>query len=332
VNLNRFSVLVLLFLAMDGICSLWSAQPAEGWGNNTVARLQAQLLLKMFTGNEGGRQRDLVPFPDAQAFTVKSRDGITIAGWSLRAKKKPLGSVVLIHGFAANSCMYQLPATARWLSDHGWDLCAPDLRFHGLSDDGVTTFGTAESWDISATLDKMEHDRFPRPYLLVGQSLGAMSAQRCAIGDRRVAGAALFMPPAWPWHAIERMPREMGLDGSAWGKGSSKLATVIYETYEKDGCDILNDGDLRNHDPSPSHRPKVLYLMGDRDIYGIEETRQIWGHWYPSERAKSEVWPSQAPRQNKWFITVPNAGHNLPFSWPDKTHNLLADWLQTVIK
>jgi pimeloyl-ACP methyl ester carboxylesterase len=98
--------------------------------------------------------------------------------------------VLLLHGLASNARIWEL--TAPILAQAGFDLIAPDLRGHGLTDKpegdvGFTTYGR----DVLALITTLELER----PLIVGHSWGAALAldyaARFAIGPRAPAGIVL---------------------------------------------------------------------------------------------------------------------------------------------
>ena len=89
--------------------------------------------------------------------------------------------------------MRALPGS-RLAREFGLSLVAHDSRHHGRSGDRSPTFGTAEMWDFQAVLTEAEHRGLPKPFIALGDSLGAMAAQRTAIVDGRVRGAFLRAP------------------------------------------------------------------------------------------------------------------------------------------
>jgi pimeloyl-ACP methyl ester carboxylesterase len=206
-------------------------------------------------------------------------------------------------------------------------VCSFDFRFHGRSGDGIPTFGLAECWDIQATLDEADKYGSPKPYVLIGESLGAMAAQRTAIEDSRISGAVLLHPPAWPWDAI----------GKSIGDFTPLVGKLVNWSYG--GRDVLTEGDIRTKNGHPAHNPKVLYMMGTHDKFDIQKAKQVYDHWYNGIPATWNRWPLDAPQEKKWFVAVDGACHpegppNTPFTvfdWPS-FWPVLDQFLEIVLK
>ncbi len=241
-----------------------------------------------------------------------SRDGVRIRGWWQSQAAKP-GTVIFVHGITIHSFCYveQARLVAR---ETGLAVAAFDLRFHGLSEDAPFTFGTAESWDLRAFLDALEADGARRPFLVIGDSLGGLAAQRAAAEDTRIDGAIFLQSPASPWRAIS------GASGRF-----APLSRFLNSCY---GCDILADGDVRSLDPAKVHRPPVFYVMGERDHFGWESTRQIYDWWGTENAGEIGETPLTAPDRSRWFALVPDAVHDTgrpdcynvwrwPLVWPN---------------
>ena len=188
---------------------------------------------------------------------------------------------------------------------HKLVVCSFDFRHHGRSENAPPTFGEAESWDLAAFLDEADRHGSPKPYILIGESLGAMAAQRLAISDSRISGAVLLHPPAWPWDAVGK-----ALNSWPVVAGAGTLINLAY------GRNILAAGDVRQYPAHPEHQPRLLYVMGDQDHYDWKQTRKIYDHWYSGSPATFNEWPAAKPAERKWFVLIPGAQH--PDNNPDK--------------
>ncbi|MCB0748159.1 MAG: alpha/beta hydrolase, partial [Ignavibacteriae bacterium] len=169
-----------------------------------------------------------------------------------------------------------------------------DFRHHGHSGNAPPTFGAAEARDIMSVLDYAESVNAPKPYILIGESLGALAIQRATIEDNRISGSVLLSSPGWPWDAIGK---QIGL-GVPVGK-------MIDKAY---GYNILTDGDIRRHNSNPPHNPKILYIIGEKDMFDWRQTQKCFNHWYGTEGIIN-VWPKDLLEQNKWFIVAPGLEH-----------------------
>ena len=137
--------------------------------------------------------------PGAQAFTAWTAQGNAIRGWCALPQQPPRATVLIVHGITRNCTLDGIPRWGRLLLRAQCAVVAIDLRGHGHSDDGITTFGVGEASDLRAALDTCISQGMPGPYVVIGGSLGALAAQRAAVDDPRIAGAVLVSMPAWPW-------------------------------------------------------------------------------------------------------------------------------------
>lgn len=247
------------------------------------------------------RQRKTPQGRGYSEFSARSKDGVSIYGWCYRPAS-PRGTLFLLHGFTRHC------GKNEELSKLGIELSkqfelgciAYDARHHGLSENGIPTFGTAEMWDFQSVLNKAERHAFPKPFIVIGDSLGAMTAQRTAMEDKRLRGAFLMHPPVSPYHAIHQTL-------SRHPYPSVFLAQkFIHSQY---GFDIISDGDIRNHKQKSDHRPLLLYIMGDQDHFDYRMTKLAYHHWYPNQSEKHGKIPCQETEARKWFVLIPGASH-----------------------
>jgi pimeloyl-ACP methyl ester carboxylesterase len=245
--------------------------------------------------------------PGAQPFDVTSKDGTAIHGWHWKTGGTPSrGTVFILHGFTEHCVKKHYQKWAlRIREKHGVDLAAFDLRMHGRSGKKFPTFGAAESWDFKAVLDYAEESNWPKPYVALGVSLGAMTAQRTIIEDARLSGAVLIAPPGWPVDAIAKVGQRL-----IFTRAFCRWLSNINGAY---GFDILNDGDRRAHPCSPAHNPRILYIIGDQDFYGWEPAHEVFKHWYPDAPLELNVSPKTKPDALKWFVQAKGFNHPGPF-------------------
>lgn len=232
----------------------------------------------------------------ALAWAAPTSDGMTVRGWAHRPQPCR-GTVLLLHPFTCHSMSPWIVDLATHLRDtFQLATIGLDFRAHGRSDDRFSTFGTAEMWDIQAALAWAGQQSFPEPFILWGESLGAMAAARVTISDTRIRGAFFKSPPAWPARVL------------------ADIFAVVHETDYAAlnmiyGWDIVGDGDIRRHHPEPPHQPLICYTMGEYDHHDIRFTRDVYRHWYHGQRGSFEAWPGDDPQHRTWFVTIPGAGH-----------------------
>lgn len=266
---------------------------------------------------------------EAQAITFRSRDGLRLHGWAHVPAETPVGTVFFCHGYTLHSHHTVYLHYAKHLTKKfNVATLGFDFRHHGLSENAPVTFGSAESLDVRAAMDFADEHGFPKPYVLFGDSLGALAAQRTTIDDERVHAAIIKSCPSSPWEAIQTtfasvdiMPlmkylsQRFKLPVLAIPKLDLTwllpVAALINDLYERD---VLNDGDIVRHIANPKHAPRVLYLMGDQDHYGWERSKIRYDHWYAHEPSTFNIWPADAPNEKKWFVLAPGKAHTFG-SW-----------------
>lgn len=108
---------------------------------------------------------------DAQAWSVRTTDGVTLRGWYLPTKQ-PRHLIVLVHGMW--SSWLEMAALGRDLHRGGYDVLLFDLRGHGQSDSSRLTLGRRERRDIRAVMNWAESVGFSDNRVgWLGYSMGA---------------------------------------------------------------------------------------------------------------------------------------------------------------
>ncbi len=114
----------------------------------------------------------------------RASDGVELKGWWVPAESAH-GTVVLVHGL--NRSRIEMVRKAPFVHEHGWNALIFDLRHHGESGGGATTFGFKEKEDVRASIAEARR-RSPGPVVLWGVSLGGASVVMAAAQDPQVAG------------------------------------------------------------------------------------------------------------------------------------------------
>jgi uncharacterized protein len=86
---------------------------------------------------------------DAQAWSTRTADGLTLRGWYLPTDRKR-HLLVLVHGMW--SCWLEMADLGKDLHDKGFDVLLFDLRGHGQSDPSRLYLGRRERADIRAAM------------------------------------------------------------------------------------------------------------------------------------------------------------------------------------
>jgi uncharacterized protein len=93
----------------------------------------------------------------------------------------PRGTLVAIHGLAGSAESRYMRRTGRWALAHGWAVARVNLRNCGGTELlAATLYNAGQSEDADAVLESLESHGWPRPYALMGFSLGGNIAVRYA--------------------------------------------------------------------------------------------------------------------------------------------------------
>jgi pimeloyl-ACP methyl ester carboxylesterase len=121
-----------------------------------------------------------LPFEDV---TFNAADGVRLKGWWVPAPDAR-GTVILVHGL--NRSRIEMVRKAPFLHRLGWNALLFDLRHHGESGGGVSSFGFFEKQDVHAAT-AFARARAQGPIVLWGVSLGGAAATLAAAEDPGVA-------------------------------------------------------------------------------------------------------------------------------------------------
>jgi hypothetical protein len=117
------------------------------------------------------------------------------------------GSVLLVHGLGGSADRPHMRAMAAEALARGWHAVRVNMRTHGgTAPLSSTLFNAVQSGDLGQVLAAMDAWRLPRPFALVGVSLGANMALRYAAleGGGSRADAVAAVNPALDFFAVER--------------------------------------------------------------------------------------------------------------------------------
>jgi alpha-beta hydrolase superfamily lysophospholipase len=133
--------------------------------------------------------------------TLRTADGLDLVAHSRFAAGTPRAAAVIVHGFSASASCPNVGLVADALHADDLDVLTYDARGHGDSP-GESTLGDHERHDVDAAV-AFASERTER-VVLVGASMGAIAALRCAATDDRLAGVVtVSCPAAW------RLPRNV---------------------------------------------------------------------------------------------------------------------------
>ncbi len=122
-----------------------------------------------------------LPFEEV---SFQAADGVPLQGWWVPAADAK-GTVVLLHGL--NRSRIEMIKKVPFVHEQGWNALLFDLRHHGTSGGGVSSFGWFEKQDAEAAKSYAE-SRSRGPVVFWGVSLGAATAVLAAADDPGIAG------------------------------------------------------------------------------------------------------------------------------------------------
>ena len=126
---------------------------------------------------------------------VKTSDGATLFVRRWSAREESPASVLILHGITAHSGAYG-PMVAEGLAAAGYEVFGMDLRGHGLSDGkrGDYPSGRRFAEDLRETLEAVK--RKSRKLVVLGHSLGVLSAIVAVKNDPRAVDGLILMSAA----------------------------------------------------------------------------------------------------------------------------------------
>jgi uncharacterized protein len=151
---------------------------------------------------------DYTPFASERR-PVEVAPGSSLETWLSRplAGGPARGSVLLVHGLGGSAERPHMRALAAEAVDRGWHAVRVNMRTHGgTAHLSSTLFNAVQSADLGEVLREMDAWGLPRPFALVGVSLGANMALRYAAleGDASRADSVAAVNPALDFFAVER--------------------------------------------------------------------------------------------------------------------------------
>jgi uncharacterized protein len=214
-------------------------------------------------------------------------DGVTLSGWWVPpvGAKKPVGTVLLSHGFTKNRD--QVMERAEFLAQVGYQVLLFDHRGHGMSGPAPVSGGYLEAKDYLAAFRYVQDSRLlRRPLVLFGFSLGAMSALRAAleipetsavIADSPLANVNGYVSSRTAGRYFTRMPFFLSRCLSAYDRLTGLSLTekdldlipvvrqltvpVLYLTGEND--DLAHSEDVRRlFAATQSGQRRLVYIQG----------------------------------------------------------------------
>ena len=272
---------------------------------------------------------------------VRTSDGaaLFVRRWNARGGEAPV-SVLILHGITAHSGPYG-PMVAEGLASAGYEVFGMDLRGHGLSDGKRGDYPSGRRFveDLAETLEAVK--RKSRKLVVLGHSLGALSAVVAVKNDLQAVDGLILMSAARRVRAgvysrpsaratlkmlagitvlrgsrlIEYGRRgQVGLDDPLFNfRYSARFYSILYGAGAMKVARMMASGliDSPNLDVGMRLELPVLVAVGDSDeLFSPEAAKELFDGMDASD---------------KEFLVIPGMRHAV---WPKEAYAPLADWLR----
>lgn len=130
----------------------------------------------------------------SETVRFRSTDGLALAGWKIPTSESWRPWIVLCHGVGANRA--DLLEVAGGLHQANFNLLLMDFRGHGGSAGRSSSFGWREQRDLEGALTFLgqQPEVPPRPYGLLGISMGGVVGLLVAARDERIGAVVAESP------------------------------------------------------------------------------------------------------------------------------------------
>ena len=112
--------------------------------------------------------------PPAQDITIRTQDGLSIAGTFRPGRSDHSPAVLLLHGVGASR--KATAPSAIWFASLGYATLTIDFRGHGQSDMAMRTFGLHEAMDARAAFMWLKRQQHDARVGVIGVSLGGAAS------------------------------------------------------------------------------------------------------------------------------------------------------------
>ncbi len=227
------------------------------------------------------------PPPGYRTVSFVSADQTPLEGW-YKGVDQPYGIAVLVHGVAANR-LQRLPE-ANWLVSQGYSVLLFDLRNHGNSGAGSTTYGWMEKHDVAAAVDYARSLERRGPLIVWGLSLGAASSLMALDVSERIEALIAEAP-------YDTMLNTFLLHGRLYG--GVPMVPVAYATAWllslRGGFDMEDVSAIEavsNADDVP-----ILFAVGAQDRRTPQRVTHALAQ---AHKGKSRIWVGQGRHAYLW--------------------------------
>ncbi|ABF90905.1 conserved hypothetical protein [Myxococcus xanthus DK 1622] len=227
-------------------------------------------------------------FAEAKDVSLQTSDGLTLRGWYVPSRNR--AAVVLAHGLSQTRA--DLLPEARILRAAGYGVLLFDLRAHGESEGGFSTWGDLERRDVRAALDfvRAQPDVDPERVGALGFSIGSAAVAEVAAEDPAVRAVVLLSPFNTLWLAA-------AYDFRRFGFVSQSGALV---PFWRRGIALE---EVRTIDAVERIRPRPLLI-----VMGTEESGQpLADELFAKVREYAQTWRIQGAGHGNFSATEPEA-------------------------
>jgi pimeloyl-ACP methyl ester carboxylesterase len=220
--------------------------------------------------------------------------------------------LILIHGFGCDSRFWK----PQQLAIEGFDLCIPDLPYHGGPEEGVEK-------SLQGMADWVVRTHLHTPAVLIGHSLGGMISLQI-VRDHPNLVRGIILMDSFPSLELNNrfLPglyyHPMDYNVLEWIESHRKeiISRMSQETYDDIWPSVYNF-DARQW--LPEIKCPVLGIYGGRGLYANDTAGQL----------KIDLNLDKI-KGNSTVEVVPNAGHFVNLEFPGIVNNMMADWLKNL--
>ncbi len=190
-----------------------------------------------------------------QKLEIESNDGLKLYGYYKDNGKNKLA--ILVHGYGGDH--FDMYSYAKIFEQRDYDIFAPDLRAHGISEGGIISMGLYEHYDLIKWIEKMLSIKNNYKIVLFGVSMGASSV--CMTLGEKLSNNVVC--------AIEDCGYDNANNQLKYIYSKTKLAKFFYKIFY-DYTKKTKGIDLKAVDvPEKLKKAKVpvLFIHGEKDNF-----------------------------------------------------------------
>jgi uncharacterized protein len=237
----------------------------------------------------------------AEAVTIPSASGSSLAGWLIRGEAGR-GAVLLLHGVRADRRM--MIGRLRFLRANGYTALGIDFQAHGESPGKAISFGYLEARDAAAAAAFLRNAAPGERIGVIGVSLGGAAA---LLGSEPLPVEALILESVYPdidAAIANRLARRLGPGGRWLAPLYTLLMPLVLPMRAEDLRPIDHIGDIR---------APLLLMAGTADRHTtLAESRALF---------------ERAPEPKRFWLVAGAAHVNLAAYAPEEYRRQVLDFL-----